>query len=101
MEDLVAGQTSPVEQQLLRDGAPFNATGMTLTLILRDSADVVLTLAGAVVWSDATTSKARFTPAANDLIASNAAYRARWRVVQGSVVSYYPSAGADPWWVRR
>lgn len=101
MEDLVAGQTSPVDQQLLRDGYPFNAAGMTITLILRDKADNVLTLAGTVAWSDTSASKARFTPAASDLVASPAAYRARWRVVSGSVVTYYPSAEADQWWVRK
>ena len=101
-ENLVAGWTEPVKQQLLADGTAVNGTGVTLDLDLRDRSGGKVSTAGKVTWSSAATGIAQYTPAAGDLKAEGSPYTARWVLTASSEVAYYPnSKDGDVWTVGR
>lgn len=99
-EQLVQGWTEPIRQQLLNDGSPFDASGATLALVLRDKTGAVVSYTGTVAWSATATSVAQFSPAAGDLLAASSPYAARWKVTAAGKDAFYPNGEADSWTVR-
>lgn len=100
MERLVEGWTEPIRQQLLADGAPFDATGVTLELVLKDNAGNSVSTSGKTAWDTASTSIAKFTPGSSDLTAAGSPYTATWKLTSGSQVAFYPAPASDQWFVR-
>ena len=100
MEKLVAGWTEPIRQQLLKDGATWDATGLTLGLTLTDKDGAAVTTTGKVTWDTPSTAIAKFTPSAGDLLASGSPYSATWSVTNGSQTAYYPNDAPDVWFVH-
>lgn len=82
------------------DPAAFDATGMTLALILRDRDGVIVTHAGTVAWIAAATSQAGYTPASGDLTVERSPLTARWKVTDGGgAVAYFPKDHPVTWYV--
>jgi len=88
-ELLTEGDAGPFLFTLLDAGATFNATGMTLAMIMKDK-DGTAVAPTAVGWSDATVSKATFTLATTDLTNARAPYTVHWKVTNGTQVVHYP-----------
>lgn len=101
MEHFVEGWTAPVLYQLLKDEVPFDATGMTIELLLRSHAGVEVAEVGLCVWSDATQSIVRYTPAATDLLFVSSPLSARFKVTAGVQVAYFPRSEGEEWVVHR
>ncbi len=100
--DIAQGFTEPILQDLLGDGATFDASGLTLALSLWDREGAMVATAGKVDWKTASASRARFSPAVDDLKVSGSPYFARWSVtdVSGKTLPF-PSGAPDVWTVRR
>lgn len=96
-ESFVEGWTSPIDYQLLKNHLPFNGTGMTVSLELRDKSGVVVAETGPTNWLDATQSTVRYTPAAADLVFAKTPMRARFKVVNGAEVVFFPRGEAEEW----
>jgi hypothetical protein len=97
MDQYVEGWTKPIDKQLLLDHVPFDATGMTVTLELRDKNGTVVAEAGSTGWLTPTTSIVRYTPVAGDLTFARSPMRARFKVVSGSQVVFFPRGEAEEW----
>lgn len=92
-----AGWTTRIGYQLKKatteDGTPaaFDATGMTLDLVLRNADGEAVAFSGTVDWIDDATSQAGFTPAAGDLTVARSPLTARWQVTDGDgTIAYFP-----------
>lgn len=96
-ERFPAGWTDPIDYALEKDGASFDATGMTIDLVLRDRQGTELEVAGSVVFTDAATSQARFTPGAADFTVERSPLRARFKVTSGAQVAYFPKDTPLEW----
>lgn len=96
-ENLVVGQTEPVEQQLTRNGVAENLTGATVELILWRGAVTINTAADVTAY-DVALGKVRYTPDWDDL--TPGVYQARWKVTKGSSIGFFPDGPADIWTVR-
>jgi len=101
MESFVEGWTAPVLYQLLKNGLSFDATGMTVELILRSHAGVEVAEVGPCAWSDASQSIVQYTPAAADLLRANSPLSARFKVTAGLQVAYFPRSDGEEWVVHR
>ena len=106
-EPFVEGWTGPIDYQLKKGptpatAVPFNATGMTLTISLRDGrTGAVITPTGTVVWLDATQSTARFTPGATDLTLARSPIGVHFNVVAGADAVSFPRGDAMEWVISR
>lgn len=100
-EHFVEGWTAPIDYQLKKNGAAFNGTGMTVSLNLRDRDGVEITETGPTAWLDASQSTVRFTPAAADLTFVRSPIRARFKVVAGAEVVFFPRGEAEEWVIHR
>lgn len=100
-EDLVEGWTEPVDATLIADGSPFNGTGVTASLLLRDRLGAEVDVTGKVAWISAAAGTIRYSPAVDDLKESGSPYSARWKVTAGGKDAYFPNKEADVWTVRR
>lgn len=101
-EYLVEGWTSPINQQLLSDGLPFDLTGMTVVFQLFDLYGGVVGFSGSYSVTNASLGKVQFQPAAGDLVATQSPYQVRWKVTDGSgKISYFPRQQTDQWTVRK
>lgn len=99
--DIAEGWTSPLDFQLLVDGAPLNLTGLTVTAILTHRAGTVDT-AGDVTVTDAAQGKVAYTPDPTDLTAAAGSYRLRFKVVDGAgAIVYFPPGLAQAIKVHR
>ncbi len=91
--------TEPLIVQLLIDGAAFDATGMTITSVVRDRHQQLVTVTTA--WSTAATSQASLSPGADTFEADHGPYTLKYRVVDGAgKVAYFPPtepARIDVW----
>ena len=106
MEHFVEGWTTPIDYQLKKGPeagplAPFNAAGMAVSLELRDRSGVVITETGSTEWLDAAQSQVRYTPAAADLTFARSPIRARFKVVAGADVAFFPRGEAEDWVIHR
>lgn len=98
MESFVEGWTTPIDYQLEKNGAAFNATGMAVELILRDRAGAEVTEGGTTVWSDAANSIARYSPSATDLTFARSPMRVHWKVTDGAgKVAFFPKGEYEEW----
>lgn len=97
-EDFVQGWTKPIRYRLKRDGAAFDATGLTPTIVAYDRNWNLLTLTGTVAWEDATTSLVRYTPASGDLVAANSLMSVRFALSDGS---FFPKGLWETWTIRK
>lgn len=98
------GRTVPIQRTLKRgprgQAAAFNATGMTVELVLRDRNGNEIAEAGTTGWSDASVSLAMFTPASSDLLSSRRKLYARWKVTDGTgAVAIFPGGLEPEEWV--
>lgn len=99
--DVVAGQTAPIDYQLTADGAAFDLTGCTVTLLARTQAGATVTFTGTVALLDEDQGKVRFSPAANDLVESAVQYFVRFRIVRAdSKIDFFPTGEREVWHVR-
>jgi hypothetical protein len=100
---LVAGQTEPIDVQLLADARPVDLTGATATLVLRDKAGTLVDTSGGVVTVlDALAGKVRYSPPASLFEAARSPYVVRWRVVDlATTIGFWPTREADQWLVGR
>jgi hypothetical protein len=94
---LVEGWTGSIDYQLKNDGAPFNATGMTVALELRDRNGTVVSETGTTDWLDATQSTVRYTPNAADLTNARSPMKARWKVTASGQSVWYPRSEPEQW----
>ena len=105
-ESLVENQTSPVRQQLLvadppgSTPIPFNLTGATVDLDMRDIDGNLAPTTGDTAITDVALGKVSYTPDAGDFTALVGIYYARWKVTIGGQVQYFPSGEPDTWTVR-
>lgn len=98
IRDFVEGWTDPIDVQLRRDQAAFDATGSTIAVVAIDGNGTSVTLTGTVDWIDVTVGTVRYTPAAGDLLASRSPLKVRFKVTSGSgAVSYHPKQGVETW----
>ena len=91
---LVAGQTRYLDFQLKNDAANFNASGMTVSGVLRDVAGTIQTLSSCevVTWLWATCSQVRYAPTSSHFEPAGTPYSLRFRVIDASSrINYYPS----------
>lgn len=101
-EPFVEGWTAPIDYQLKKNSLPFNGTGMTVSLELRDKDGVVVTELGPTAWLDATQSTVRYTPAPTDLTFARSPMKARFKVVNGPEVVFFPRGReAEEWIIGR
>jgi hypothetical protein len=96
-ESFVEGWTAPIDYQLLKNRLPFNGTGMTVSLELRDKSGAVVAETGSTNWLDPTQSTVRYIPAAADLTFARSPMRVRFKVVNGSEVVFFPRSEAEEW----
>lgn len=96
-EYFVEGWTAPIDYQLKKNHLPFDGTGMTVSLELRDKSGVVVAETGSTNWLDATQSTVRYTPAAADLTFAQSPMRVRFKVVAGVEVVFFPRSEAEEW----
>jgi hypothetical protein len=97
-EFFVEGWTTQIDYQLKKNGAPFNATGMTVVLELRDHTGTVVTEAGTTNWLDVTQSTVRYIPDAADLTYARSPMKARWRVTDGiGQKAWFPRSEPEEW----
>jgi hypothetical protein len=90
-DEYTQGWTAPIEHTLEHDGASFDATGMTPSLVLKDKNGAVIAFTGTVAWAAAATSRIRFSPAATDLLAAGSPYTLHWKVTDAEgKIAYYP-----------
>ena len=94
---LVEGWTASIDYQLKNDGVPFNATGMTVALELRDRSGAVVTEAGTTNWLDATQSTVRYTPNAGDLTFARSPMKVRFKVTASGQSVWYPRSEPEEW----
>ncbi len=96
---ITAAWTEPLIAQLLIDDAAFDATGMTITSVVRDRHQALVTVATA--WSTAASSQASLSPTALTFDADHGPYTLKYRVVDGAgKVAYFPPtepARIDVW----
>jgi len=69
-EDFTEGMTDTIKVPLLKNGATFDATGMTVLGILKGKDEVAIDTVGDVDWTDITKSQVGYTPDAADLVVS-------------------------------
>jgi hypothetical protein len=96
-ESFVEGWTASIDYQLLKNRLPFNGTGMVVSLELRDKSGGVVAETGSTDWLDATQGTVRYTPAAADLTFARSPIRARFKVVNGPEVVWFPRSEAEEW----
>lgn len=98
-EHFVEGWTDPIDYQLKKGdpAASFDATGMSVAIVMADLKGVSITLTGTIAWQDAAVSKVRFTPAAADLKAADSPLRVRFKVTNGAAIAYFPRRGHEEW----
>lgn len=102
MEHFVEGWTTPIDYQLKKNGVPFDATGMTVELILRDKNGVEVIEGGSTAWSDAPNSIARYSPSATDLTVARSPMRVHWKVVDGAgKVAFFPKGEYEQWVIHQ
>lgn len=102
MENFVEGWTTPIDYQLKKNGAPFNAAGMTVELILRDKNKVEIAEGGLTAWSDETQSIVRYTPSATDLTVARSPMRVHWKVTDGAgKVAFFPKGEFEEWVIHQ
>ena len=106
LDAIIAGANDPVivqfenqERDSNDDPAPFDASGATVSLVLRGADGELVDTAGKVAWTDDDVSKAQFNRLAGDLTAENSPYRARWYVTVGGITYPYPEASSPDLWL--
>lgn len=94
---VVEGWTEPIPLQLLLDGLPFDGTGSSITAILQGKLGRGgINTSIPATWTDSTTSKAQFVPAADTFIAAQTPYTLRIQLVDSlGAVSFFPQADPD------
>jgi hypothetical protein len=101
-EHFVEGWTAPIDYQLKKNDLPFDGSGMTVSLELRDKAGVVVAEAGTTGWLNAAQSTVRYAPAATDLTFARSPMKARFKVVNGTEVVFFPRGlEAEEWIIGR
>lgn len=95
LQAVTEGQTIPYDVQLTLKlvgsltFAAFDATGMTVTSILRDKNGTLVSVATS--WFSQTTSIARLDPVAGTFVFARRPYFLKFRIVDGTGdVSFYP-----------
>ena len=68
---------------------------------LEDIDGNAVSTSGKVAWDDATTSTAKYTPGASDMVATGSPYYATWKLTSGSQVAFFPNSDPDQWIVRK
>lgn len=103
LERFPAGWTTPIIYALKKSAtagavpAAFDASGMTLAIVLRDRTGAVFTPAGVAAWHDQATSLAKFTPVVGDLTVERSPIRARWQVTAADGIAFFPKDQPDEW----
>jgi len=91
------GRTKAIDTQILGNGAPFDASGMTLAIELRDRNGALITPTGSVSWLDATQSKVRFVPGATDLTVARSPIGVYFKITAGADNDWAPTGEGDEW----
>jgi hypothetical protein len=97
MKNFHEGRTKPIIVPLLSNGAPFDATGMTITIELRDRAGALFTPTGSVGWFNPAVSQVQFTPGVTDLTVARSPIGVYFKLTAGSDIDYAPSGEGDEW----
>lgn len=99
-QELTEGWTGPIDEQLLRDGSPYDITTMTVALILKTKSGALVstTSTAEVTIFDSTAGIVRYLPTTADLKASLSPYSAKWKVTDstGRIV-FFPSGRPSRW----
>lgn len=98
------GWTGPIEYQLLHEDpdtgeqTTFDASDTTPSLVIHDKDGETVTLKGTTEWVDAATSKVRFLPDDEDLVADGSPYTVRFKVTdQTGKDVFFPQGEAMVW----
>ena len=98
------GWTGPIEYQLLHEDpdtgiqTPFDASDTTPSLVMHDKDGNAVTLKGTTEWVDAKTSKVKFSPDSEDLVAAGSPYTVRFKVTdQTGKDVFFPQGEAMVW----
>jgi hypothetical protein len=101
-EVFVEGWTTPIDYQLLKNGAPFDRTGMSIAITLRDKDGVVIPAVGSAAWlGSPAESKVRFTPDATDLTFARSPIGVHFTVTAPDGVASFPRGHALEWVISR
>lgn len=97
-ETFTPSWTTGIDYQLKKNGAAFDATGMTVTTILKDRAGREFTPSGGTTWAVQATSQVRFTPAVGDFTVERSPIAVRFRVTDGGgKVAEFPRNAPEEW----
>ena len=92
LDEYTEGHTAAIEYNLEHDGASFDASGMTPSLVLKDSDGTEVDVTGDCEWADDSISKIRYNPDAADLVEGT--YTLHWKVTDANgKVAFYPQGG--------
>lgn len=94
-------ETGYQDFQLFDAAGAYNGTSATVALDLVDRAGGKVDTSSKVAWLVASTGHVRVSPAAGDLVAERAPYRAVFIVTVDSRTYAFPSTDADTWKVWR
>ena len=96
-DDYVEGWTAGIEYDLMHKNpatgaeSTFDASGMSISILLKDKDNNTISFSGTVAWSDQSNSRAKFNPASGDFLRSKSPYSLWWKVTDASSkVAYYP-----------
>ena len=89
-EVIPVGWTTPLDYQLEKNGASFNASGMTVAFVLRDRLGTQVG-GGTTSWLSEALSQARYAPASTDYTVERSPLTGRFEVTDGSgKKAYFP-----------
>jgi len=100
-ENYTEGYTGDIIYQLLDNGLPFDATGMSIDIVLKDQAGLTVDVVGDVSWETAALSKPKYIPDPTDFVAARSPYTAHWKVTNGTKVLFYPQGAPIVWRVHK
>lgn len=99
---VVEGQTAPVDYQLFADGAAYNLTGCTVSLVAYKIGGTTKTFVGTAAVLSAAQGTVRFSPDVADLLAIDQGYYVRFRVVRADgKVEFFPTGVPESWVVQK
>jgi hypothetical protein len=108
MRKFVEDDTEPIDYDLKRApsvGATpvtFNATGLTITMVIKAKDGTSVTTTSKVQWADATNSRARFNRVAGDLLKSKSPYYVHWVVTDGlGKTASWPEGDGEQWVIEK
>lgn len=94
----VEGETAPRDFDLTVDDAPFDLTGYTVELVVKDKAGAAVDMAGDVSIPTPSAGRVRVTPDAADMTLAKSMLSARFKLTDGGGgIGYFPRGEPMTW----